>query len=125
MPDNEPKKGVLEGLVQNNLLTAVGRIAMGLSIPILSGIGGYIWGMEKSIEEIKSELIPSIERRVVSLEHDNNVIGTTINRVEGKIDIVDDRTITMLQAIARLEATKASSLAIGTGVEGLPSSIRP
>jgi len=80
-------------LVENTLLTAVSRVAMALSIPMFLAIVGFIWGIYISNVDL--------DKRVTVLEG-------KYSEISRQLQVLDVRSISILEAVARLEARQTA-----------------
>lgn len=76
-------------LVQNSLLTVVSRIAMILAIPVFFAICSFIWGISLAQTEL--------DKRVT-------VIEARYAEINRQLNTLDERSVAILQTVARLEA---------------------
>lgn len=82
-----------ETVVSNTLITMIARFAMLFAVPVTLVIAGFVWGAFETNNEQDRELA-LIKLQIQSM-----------GEVKSKLEVLDDRTITILQSIARIEAT--------------------
>jgi hypothetical protein len=87
----------VESIAENSWLKLVGRGVMALSIPMFMWVMGYLSGLSASVTSLQQD----VSLNKLKIESHN----ISINELKGALTTLDNRTILILQSVARLEAT--------------------
>lgn len=94
MSDND-KEGIVDKVINNKLLLLVQRLSMLLIVPLVMSTITYFWWLTSSSM--------NHEWRLDGLDMLAKERGVMFDKINEKLQMLDERTIAILQSIARLE----------------------
>jgi hypothetical protein len=100
-PNKDPNMPSMDQIANNTILVVVSRVMTILALPVFLWFVGYVSGLGTAIDMVKSDL--AIEKVRV----ESNIQSQADLRTQ--LQALDQRTILILQSVARLEASNKTA----------------